>query len=154
MGDLASLLNKNLIEIQNSPISPENLAGMITRIVDNTISSKMAKQVFEGLWNQEGDADSIIEKRGLKQVTDSGAIEALIDEVIANNPNQVEKYKGRKQQLFCYYYGHDMKSSKPTNPGQVNELLNSGQLTAIAFLAWHLCLGLSHHKLFLKLTAP
>jgi len=124
MGDLAGLLNKNLIDIQNSPVSAENLAGMINRIKDNTISSKMAKQVFEGLWNGEGSPDEIIEKRGLKQVTDSGAIEALIDEVIANNQAQVEQYRGGKEQLFGFFVGQVMKASKgQANPGQVNGIL-------------------------------
>ena len=84
----------------------------------------MAKQVFEGLWQGEGSADEIIEQRGLKQVTDSSAIEALIDDVIANNPNQVEQFKAGKQQLFGFFVGQVMKASKgQANPGQVNSLL-------------------------------
>ncbi|BCE01526.1 Asp-tRNA(Asn)/Glu-tRNA(Gln) amidotransferase subunit GatB [Marinicellulosiphila megalodicopiae] len=126
MGDLASLLNKNLIDIENSPVSSDDLAAMINRIKDNTISSKMAKTVFEGLWEGEGTTDEIIEKRGLKQVTDSGAIEALIDDVIANNPGQVEQYRGGKEQLFGFFVGQVMKASKgQANPGQVNGLLKS-----------------------------
>ncbi|NRB79406.1 MAG: Asp-tRNA(Asn)/Glu-tRNA(Gln) amidotransferase subunit GatB [Saccharospirillaceae bacterium] len=126
MGDLAGLLNKNLIHITKSPVSAENLADMINRIKDNTISSKMAKTVFEGLWESDDTTDQIIEKRGLKQVTDSGAIEALIDGVIANNPGQVEQYRGGKEQLFGFFVGQVMKASKgQANPGQVNGILKT-----------------------------
>ena len=100
---------------------------MLIRISDNTISGKIAKQIFEALWEKEGDdADSIIEAKGLKQVTDSGAIEAMVDEVIANNPGQLEQYRGGKEQLFGFFVGQVMKASKgKANPAQVNELLKT-----------------------------
>ncbi len=122
---LLGALNKAGLEIDESPVSAEQLAGVLIRISDNTISGKIAKQVFEALWNGEGeDADSIIEAKGLKQVTDTGAIEALVDEVIANNPAQVEQYKGGKEQLLGFFVGQIMKASKgKANPAQVNEIL-------------------------------
>jgi aspartyl-tRNA(Asn)/glutamyl-tRNA(Gln) amidotransferase subunit B len=124
---LLGALNKAGLEIEQSPISAEQLAGVLIRISDNTISGKIAKQVFEALWNGEGeDADSIIEAKGLKQVTDTGAIEALVDEVIANNPAQVEQYKGGKEQLLGFFVGQIMKASKgKANPAQVNEILKN-----------------------------
>ena len=124
MGDLAALLNKNNLEITASRVSAAQLAGMLRRITDNTISGKIAKQVFEALWNGEGDADTIIEKQGLKQVSDSGAIEKIIDDVLANNPKQLEEYRSGKDKLFGFFVGQVMKVSKgKANPNQVNELL-------------------------------
>jgi len=124
MGDLAASLNKNNLEITDSKVSAIQLAAMIRRISDKTISGKIAKQVFEAMWNGEGDADTIIEKRGLKQVTDTGAIEKLIDEVLANNPKQLQDYRNGKQKLFGFFVGQVMKVSKgKANPKQVNELL-------------------------------
>lgn len=124
MGDLSAALNKDGKEIQDSPVSAAMLAGMIKRIQDNTISGKLAKDVFEAMWSGEGDADAVIEKRGLKQITDTGAIETIIDEVIAANPQQVEQYKGGKDKLLGFFVGQVMKQSQgKANPGQVNELL-------------------------------
>jgi len=124
MGDLSALLNKNNLDITTSPVSSNQLAGMLKRITDNTISGKIAKQVFEAMWAGEGDADSIIEAKGLKQVTDSGAIESLIDEILANNPKQLEQYRGGKDKLFGFFVGQVMKASKgKANPEQVNALL-------------------------------
>ncbi|KHD07936.1 glutamyl-tRNA amidotransferase [Candidatus Thiomargarita nelsonii] len=124
MGDLAALLNKNNLEITDSKVSTIQLAAMLRRISDKTISGKIAKQVFEAMWNGEGDADTIIEKRGLKQVTDTGAIEKLIDEVIVNNPKQLQDYRDGKEKLFGFFVGQVMKVSKgKANPKQVNELL-------------------------------
>jgi aspartyl-tRNA(Asn)/glutamyl-tRNA(Gln) amidotransferase subunit B len=122
---LLGALNKAGLEIDQSPVSAKQLAGVLIRISDKTISGKIAKQVFEALMNGEGEsADSIIEAKGLKQVTDSGAIEALVDEVIANNPAQVEQYKGGKEQLLGFFVGQIMKASKgKANPAQVNEIL-------------------------------
>jgi len=122
---LLGALNKGGLEIDQSPVSAKQLAGVLIRISDNTISGKIAKQVFEALMNGEGEsADSIIEAKGLKQVTDSGAIEALVDEVIANNPAQVEQYKGGKEQLLGFFVGQIMKASKgKANPAQVNDVL-------------------------------
>ncbi|NQZ52670.1 MAG: Asp-tRNA(Asn)/Glu-tRNA(Gln) amidotransferase subunit GatB [Piscirickettsiaceae bacterium] len=124
---LLGALNKAGIDISDSPISAQQLGGLLTRINDNTISGKIAKQIFDNLWNGEGkDADSIIESQGLKQVTDSGAIEALVDEVIANNPDQVEQYRSGKEQLLGFFVGQIMKASKgKANPAQVSELLKS-----------------------------
>lgn len=124
---LLGALNKADLEIEDSPISADQLGGLLARISDNTISGKIAKQVFEALWKGEGkDADSIIEDQGLKQVTDSGAIEAIVDDVIANNPGQLEQYRAGKEQLLGFFVGQVMKASKgKANPAQVNELLKA-----------------------------
>jgi aspartyl-tRNA(Asn)/glutamyl-tRNA(Gln) amidotransferase subunit B len=124
---LLGALNKAGLEIAESPISAEQLGGLLLRITDNTISGKIAKQIFDALWAGEGDnADSIIEAKGLKQVTDSGAIEAIVDEVIANNADQVEQYRNGKEQLLGFFVGQVMKASKgKANPAQVNEILKA-----------------------------
>ncbi len=124
-GTLSGALNKAGLEITESPVSAEQLGSVLLRIQDNTISGKIAKQVFEAIWNGEGaDADAVIESKGLKQVTDSGAIEAMIDEVIAANPQQLQQYRDGKEQLFGFFVGQVMKASKgKANPGQVNEIL-------------------------------
>ncbi|WP_119393227.1 Asp-tRNA(Asn)/Glu-tRNA(Gln) amidotransferase subunit GatB [Salinibius halmophilus] len=124
MGDLSAQMNKFNVEFENCPVPAEQLALMIARITDETISGRQAKTVFECLWNQEGEVDAIIEAKGLKQVSDTGAIEAIIDEVIANNPGQVEQYRGGKDKLFGFFVGQTMKASKgQANPAVVNELL-------------------------------
>lgn len=124
MGDLSALLNKHNKNIGESPVSATMLGAMIKRISDKTISGKLAKDVFEAMWAGEGDADAVIEAKGLKQITDSGAIESLVDEVIANNPQQVADYRGGKDKLFGFFVGQVMKASKgKANPAQVNELL-------------------------------
>ena len=129
MGELSSLLNKDNLEIEQSPVSAEQLGGMILRIKDNTISGKIAKMVFEALAAGEGaTADEVIEKKGLKQVTDAGAIEAMLDEVLAANAEQVEQYRAsdeaKRGKMFGFFVGQAMKASKgKANPGQVNELL-------------------------------
>ena len=126
LGDLAGALNKNGVEIDDSPVTPAMLGGLIQRIVDNTISGKIAKQVFEAMWQGEGDADAIIEARGLKQITDSGAIEKIVDEVIAANPGQVEQFRAGKEKMLGFFVGQVMKRSQgKANPQQVNELLRS-----------------------------
>ncbi len=128
-GELSSHLNANDLTIDASPVNSDMLTGLIKRIADNTISGKIAKQVFEALWNKEGGedetaADSIIESKGLKQITDSGAIESLIDEIIANNTAQVEQYRGGKEQVFGFFVGQVMKASQgKANPAQVNQML-------------------------------
>ena len=123
-GDFAGTLNKESTDIKDSPVSAEMLGGMITRIADNTISGKIAKQVFEAMWQGEGDADAVIESKGLKQVTDSGAIEKLVDEIIANNPAQVEQYRSGKDKVFGFFVGQVMKVSQgKANPAQVNQIL-------------------------------
>ncbi len=126
MGNLSAALNKADKEISDSPISAEMLAGMIKRISDNTISGKMAKNVFEAMWNGEGDADNIIESKGLKQITDSGAIETMIDDIIAKNPAQVEEFRSGKEKILGFFVGQVMKASKgKANPAQVNQLLRT-----------------------------
>ena len=124
MGEVNASLNKNDLEIKDCPVSAEMLAGMIKRIEDNTISGKIAKEVFEAMWAGDGDADTVIDKKGLKQITDSSAIEALVDEVIANNPGQAAEFKAGKEQLMGFFVGQIMKASKgKANPGQVNQIL-------------------------------
>jgi len=124
MGDLSSLLNRYEKTIGESPVSVEMMGGLLKRIADNTISGKIAKDVLEAMWNGEGDADTVIEKRGLKQITDTGAIEAIVDEVIANNPEQLADYRSGKDKLLGFFVGQVMKASKgKANPAQVNELL-------------------------------
>ncbi|EGL54051.1 Asp-tRNAAsn/Glu-tRNAGln amidotransferase B subunit [Methylophaga aminisulfidivorans MP] len=125
IGDVSAALNKANLDISESPVSAEQLASVLNRISDNTISGKIAKTVFEALWAGEGkDADEIIENKGLKQVTDTAAIEAMVDEVLANNPDQVQQYRDGKEQLIGFFVGQIMKASKgKANPAQVNELL-------------------------------
>ncbi|AOS95501.1 Aspartyl/glutamyl-tRNA(Asn/Gln) amidotransferase subunit B [Microbulbifer aggregans] len=128
MGELAALLNREEIGIEQSPVSAAQLAGLIERIVDNTISSKIAKQVFEAIANGEGDADTVIEKRGLKQVSDTGAIEQMVDEVIANSAAQVENYRNadeaKRPKMMGYFVGQIMKASKgQANPQVINKIL-------------------------------
>ncbi len=124
LGDLAGALNRSGIDIGESPITPRMLAQLVSRMADDTISGKIAKEVFEAMWQGEGDADAIIEGRGLKQITDSGAIEALIDEVIAANPEQVEQFRGGKEKVLGFFVGQVMQRSQgKANPGQVNAML-------------------------------
>ena len=124
IGELSGLLNKEGLDIGGSKISAGALAGLIDRIADNTISGKIAKDVFEAMWAGEGSADEIIESRGLKQITDSSAIEAIVDAVIAANPSQVEEYRAGKDKLIGYFVGQVMKETGgKANPGQVNQVL-------------------------------
>ncbi len=124
MGSVAAKLNEAGQDIAVSPVSPAQLAGLLKRIADNTISGKMAKEVFEAIWAGEGEADGIIESRGLKQVSDSGAIEAIVDEVLAANAAMVAEYKAGKEKAFNGLVGQCMKASKgKANPAQVNEIL-------------------------------
>jgi aspartyl-tRNA(Asn)/glutamyl-tRNA(Gln) amidotransferase subunit B len=125
-GALAGALNKAGLEISESPVSSEQLAGLIERIRDNTISGKIAKQVFEAMWAGDGDADQVIEARGLKQITDSDAIERMIDTIIAANPQQVEQFRAGKEKVFGFFVGQVMKQSQgKANPQQVNRLLKA-----------------------------
>lgn len=125
MGELLAALNREEKDISESPINAEQLGGLLLRIADNTISGKIAKQVFQALWEGEGaTADEIIQSKGLKQETDTGAIEALIDEVLASNPDNVAAYRSGKDKLFGFFVGEVMKRSKgKANPGAVNEIL-------------------------------
>ena len=125
MVDLAARLNKDARELTGSPVSPVQLAGLVRRIADGTISNNIAKKVFEALWNGEGaTADEIIDKQGLRQITDSGAIEALVDEVLAANAANVAEFRAGKEKAFNALVGQVMKAAKgKANPQQVNDLL-------------------------------
>jgi aspartyl-tRNA(Asn)/glutamyl-tRNA(Gln) amidotransferase subunit B len=123
-GDLQALLNKSDLEIEQSPVSTQRLGALIGRIKDQTISSKIAKTVFEALLGNTHSVDEIIESQGLKQVTDTGAIEQLVDEVIAANPEQVAQFRAGKDKVFAFFIGQAMKASKgKANPEQLNALL-------------------------------
>jgi len=128
MGELSKMLNQNDTEIVNSPVSADQLGGMLVRIKDDTISGKIAKQVFEVMWTEGGTADEIIEAKGLKQVTDTGAIEGIVDEVIANADKQVEQYKAaepdKRGKMLGFFMGQVMKATGgKANPGAVNGIL-------------------------------
>lgn len=123
-GELAAALNKTNQAIEDSPIDAKALGLLLTRIHDQTISNNIGKQVFEAMWQGGASADDIIEQQGLNQITDTGAIEAIVDEVIAASPNQLEQYRSGKDKLFGYFVGQVMKQTKgKANPQQVNELL-------------------------------
>jgi aspartyl-tRNA(Asn)/glutamyl-tRNA(Gln) amidotransferase subunit B len=123
-GSLAAALNEHNLEITESRIAARNLAGLLVRIADNTISGKIAKDVFEAMWAEGKDADAIIESKGLKQITDTGAIEKAIDEVMAKNPGQLADYRSGKDKLFGFFVGQAMKATGgKANPAQLNELL-------------------------------
>lgn len=122
--ELQGLLNKNNWEINDSPIQADRLATLISRIQDNTISGKLAKTVFETMIEDSAGVDAIIKEKGLQQVTDAGAIEKLVDEVIANNQAQVAQYRAGKEKVFGFFVGQAMKASKgKANPAQLNQLL-------------------------------
>lgn len=124
MGELAAALNKENLDIAQSPITPKELATLVSRIDDNTISGKIAKTVFESLWHKEGTTDEIIAQKGLTQITDLSAIEKIIDDVLANNAEQVEQYRAGKDKVFGFIVGQIMKETKgKANPQQVNDLL-------------------------------
>jgi aspartyl-tRNA(Asn)/glutamyl-tRNA(Gln) amidotransferase subunit B len=126
MGELSSALNRDNLEITASRVSPGQLCDLLTRIVDATISGKIAKEVFEAMWSGEGTADAIIEARGLKQITDSGAIEGVIDAVMAANPKQLADYRAGKDKLFGFFVGQVMKATEgKANPAQLNDLLKA-----------------------------
>jgi aspartyl-tRNA(Asn)/glutamyl-tRNA(Gln) amidotransferase subunit B len=125
MVDLAARLNKEGKELADSPVTAAQLAGLLLRIADNTISNNIAKRVFDALWNREGaTADEVIDKQGLKQITDSGAIESLVDEVLAANAANVAEFRAGKEKAFNALVGQVMKAAKgKANPQQVNDLL-------------------------------
>jgi aspartyl-tRNA(Asn)/glutamyl-tRNA(Gln) amidotransferase subunit B len=124
IGELSAFLNKQSIDITESPVNAEQFSDLLKRIKDNTISGKIAKDIFVAMTQGEGSADEIIDKKGLKQITDTGAIESIIDTILVNNPKQVEEYKAGKEQLIGFFVGQVMKASKgKANPGQVNQLL-------------------------------
>jgi aspartyl-tRNA(Asn)/glutamyl-tRNA(Gln) amidotransferase subunit B len=126
MGELSSALNRDNLDVNGSRVLPEQLSGLLQRIVDQTISGKIAKEVFEAMWSEGRSADDIIEAKGLKQITDAGAIEGVIDAVIAANPKQLADYRAGKDKLFGFFVGQVMKATEgKANPAQLNELLRA-----------------------------
>jgi aspartyl-tRNA(Asn)/glutamyl-tRNA(Gln) amidotransferase subunit B len=126
MGELASALNRDNVEITASRVAPAGLSGLLARIVDGKISGKIAKEVFEAMWSEGKSADSIIDAQGLEQITDAAAIEGVIDAVIAANPRQLADYRGGKDKLFGFFVGQVMKATGgKANPAQLNELLKA-----------------------------
>jgi aspartyl-tRNA(Asn)/glutamyl-tRNA(Gln) amidotransferase subunit B len=124
MGDLSGFLNKDGLDIEHTRVDTAALAGLIRRIVDATISGKIAKEVFEAMWQSGDSADAIIEQRGLRQITDTSAIEAAIDDVMNRNPQQLADYRSGKDKLFGFFVGQVMKATQgKANPAQLNELL-------------------------------
>ena len=124
MGELSGALNREGLDVAQSRIDATGLAGLLARIADDTISGKIAKEVFEAMWTEGRAADEIIEAKGLKQITDTSAIERAIDEVIAKNPQQLADYRGGKDKLFGFFVGQVMKATQgKANPAQLNELL-------------------------------
>ncbi len=123
-GNFLGALNKANLNIKQSPIYADRLAGLLRRIADNTISGKIAKQVFDSMWESDATADEIIDQQGLKQITDTGAIEAIIDKIIADNPDQVAQYLSGKDKVFGFFVGQAMKATQgKINPGEVNKML-------------------------------
>ncbi|HFC53306.1 MAG TPA: Asp-tRNA(Asn)/Glu-tRNA(Gln) amidotransferase subunit GatB [Gammaproteobacteria bacterium] len=124
MGEFSAALNSDNLEVTTAPVNASMLGGLIRRIADETISGKIAKQVFEAMWRGEGDAGSIIERRGLRQITDSGELERVIDQVLAANPEQVEQYRNGKEKLLGFFVGQVMKATGgKANPARLNQLL-------------------------------
>jgi aspartyl-tRNA(Asn)/glutamyl-tRNA(Gln) amidotransferase subunit B len=133
--ELLAQLNRSNLDIATCPVEARDLGGLIARIMDNTISGKIAKQVFESMWTDGGTADPIIEAQGLKQVSDSGALESMVEEIIAANTAQVEQYRaadeGKRKKLLGFFVGQIMKLSKgKANPQMINELLTRRLLAA------------------------
>ncbi|HEA26697.1 MAG TPA: Asp-tRNA(Asn)/Glu-tRNA(Gln) amidotransferase subunit GatB [Ectothiorhodospiraceae bacterium] len=129
MGELSAALNRDTIGIDESPVDAENFAGLVKRIADDTISGNTAKKVFEAMWAGEGSADEVIDNKGLKQISDSGALEGIIDEVMNNNAQQVENYRNaepdKRGKMIGFFMGQVMKATQgKANPGQVTKMLN------------------------------
>jgi aspartyl-tRNA(Asn)/glutamyl-tRNA(Gln) amidotransferase subunit B len=123
-GELAGALNRDGRDIGESPVDAAALAGLLRRIEDSTLSGKLAKQVFEAMWSGAGSADAVIEQQGLRQITDTSAIEGIIREILEKNPKQLEQYRGGQEKLFGFFVGQVMKATQgKANPAQVNELL-------------------------------
>jgi aspartyl-tRNA(Asn)/glutamyl-tRNA(Gln) amidotransferase subunit B len=124
MGEVSAALNREAKDIGQSPVSADLLGGMLRRVLDHTISGKIAKQVFEAMWAGEGDADAVIAAKGLKQITDSHAIEQAVDAVIAANPGQAQQFRAGKDKLLGFFVGQVMQATKgKANPQQVNDIL-------------------------------
>jgi aspartyl-tRNA(Asn)/glutamyl-tRNA(Gln) amidotransferase subunit B len=134
MGELAAALNRDGLDIDavasSGKFPAERLAGLLRRIADQTISGKIAKEVFEVMWSSGSTADAIIEQKGLKQITDSSAIEKAIDEVMAKHPGQLADFRAGKDKLFGFFVGQVMKAmAGKGNPALVNEVLK-GRLSS------------------------
>jgi aspartyl-tRNA(Asn)/glutamyl-tRNA(Gln) amidotransferase subunit B len=124
IGEVSAQLNRDAIDIAQCPLTPAHLSGMLLRITDGTISNSGAKEVFRTMWSEGGNADAIIESKGLKQVSDAGALEKMVDDIIAANPDKVAEYRGGKDKLFGFFVGLAMKASQgKANPAQMNEIL-------------------------------
>jgi aspartyl-tRNA(Asn)/glutamyl-tRNA(Gln) amidotransferase subunit B len=124
MGELSGALNRDNLDVTQSHVDAQGLAELLTRIIDQTISGKIAKDVFEAMWTDRKPADEIIDARGLRQITDTSAIERAIDEVMAKNPQQLADYRSGKDKLFGFFVGQVMKATQgKANPAQLNELL-------------------------------
>ncbi len=124
MGELSAFLNRDGLEVGDSPVPADALAGLLRRISDGTISGKIAKDVFEAMWSERAEADAVIAAKGLRQITDTGAIEQAIREVMAANPGQLADYRSGKEKLFGFFVGQVMKATGgKANPAQLNELL-------------------------------
>ncbi len=124
LGELFGRMNKEDVELANVPVTAQQLGNLIERVSDGTLSGKLGKQVFDALWTGEGEVDDIIDVKGLKQITDTGAIEAMIDEVIAANPSQLAEYRAGKEKLLAFFVGAVMKASRgKANPAQLNQML-------------------------------
>ncbi len=125
-GELSGALNQNNLEIGQTQVSAERLAQLISRISDNTISGKIAKEVFQAMWSSDKTADQVIEEKGLQQILDIGELEAIVDKVVGENPKQAEQYLSGKDKVFGFFVGKVMQITKgKANPAQVNELLKS-----------------------------
>ncbi len=121
---MSGALNKASLDIVDSKVSADALAGLLDRIADGTITGKIGKEVFEAMWLGEGTADAIIDSRGLKQISDSGEIETIVAQVIADNPEQVQQYRDGKTKVLGFLVGQVMKATQgKANPGQVNQVL-------------------------------
>jgi len=124
MGDYFAALNKSDVDLGDAPVDAERLGGLIDRIADKTLSGRMAKEVFEAMWDEGKDADALIEERGLKQITDTGEIAGIVEKIVAENPKQVEQVKGGNQKLIGWFVGQTMKATGgKANPAAVNEIL-------------------------------
>jgi aspartyl-tRNA(Asn)/glutamyl-tRNA(Gln) amidotransferase subunit B len=124
IGELSGALNRDHLELHQAPIDPDRLAGLLRRIGDGTLSGRMAKQIFETMWGSGDGADDIIERQGLRQVTDAGFIEQLVDQILAANADQIQQYRAGKEKVLAYLVGQVMKKSQgKANPQQVSQLL-------------------------------
>jgi aspartyl-tRNA(Asn)/glutamyl-tRNA(Gln) amidotransferase subunit B len=124
MGELSAALKRTSLEIDNSPVSSQRLAGLLKRIEDNTISGRTAKDVFDAMWNTNVEADAVISDRGLRQISDAGALEKIVDGVLAANPGQVAEYRAGREKAFNFLVGQAMKASQgKANPTHINEIL-------------------------------